>query len=611
MNKIAIIFISLFLSIVGIGQNVNFKVQVPGAVELGEVFNVTYQLNNDGRDFKGPTFQDFDYLGGPYLSTSSSTQIINGSMSQSYNKSFTYQLRASKIGKFTIAAASIVVDGKRYNSNSAVVEVVKGNSSSNAAPGNSNQNADNKSNDANNSNADGLIFGRTIISKNSAYVGEPILVTQKIYSKKQIANITDFKEPSYTGFWKEMIDIGQLKLTKETYNNQVYNVVVIQKMIIFPQNSGTLQIGSFNLKAVITIVTSRKPRDQWEQWMYGNKINTSQNTNVEVNSPKQIIKVKPLPEKGKPNNFNGIVGNYTLTATVDKNKVNANDALNLKISLKGSGNIDLLDITPPDFPSDFEVYDPKISTKSDNSVGGVSGSKTWEYLIIPRKEGKFEIPAISFSYFDVNRGSYVNLKSNSFNIEVAKGKAGSYIPSEANVDREDIKYLNKDILYIKTDLGEIREKNYHFFNSFWHIIMLIIIPLITIILIILNKKFAKQRADVVMMKTKTATRVARKRLTRAKKLMDAGENSEFYVEISKVLWGYLSDKFSIPLSELSMDNLRTSLSAYIDAATIEEAIKAVEHCEYARFAPIQSDDEVHGVYDESLMIISKIEKIIK
>lgn len=606
-------FLLIILVIFSFGvkaQKISFTQKAPGAVELGESFNVVYQINRNGNSFKGPTFKDFDYQGGPYTSSSQSYQMINGSTTQSVSLSYTYQLRASKVGKFTLPAATIKVNGKTYKSNSRVIEVVKGN---NPAPPSSSSNSNPSTKGANSDKAipEGIIFGRTLVNKKNVYVGEPILVTQKIYSKKQIANVTDFKEPSYDGFWKEDIDIGQLKLTKENYGGQVYFTVTLQKMILFPQKVGKLDLGSFDLNAVISIRKTRKARNQWEYWQYGDKVVTAENTNVSINSPKVNINVKSIPEAGRPKDYTGVVGNFTFSAKLDKSKVEANDAINLKLVVKGNGNIDLLDIPKPAFPSDFEIYDPKIKTKSDNSVAGVNGSKSYEYLIIPRNEGLYEIPPISFSYFDVSKGKFITLKSDTFRIKVGKGKASTVLRTSDDINRTDVKYLDQDIRFIKTNSNHWQPIGFHYFNSLLHISLLILFPILLILAIIIFNRNRKQKADVVSMKNKRATKVARKRLKNADKLLKANKQKEFFIEISLVLWGYLSDKFSIPVSELSMDNIREKLRSKMDEETIEEVIKVVDKCEYARFAPSGSTSISQEIYDESMDIISKIEKLLR
>ncbi len=587
------------------GQKTSFTATGPKAVELGETFQITYSVNAQGNKFAGPTFSDFDYLGGPYTSSSSSMQIINGNMTQSVKQSYTYQLRANKKGTFKIPTASIMVNGNQLKSNTLTIQVVEGTNPppTSAAPSQ-------KSESTTVESGEGLIFGRTLSSKKQAYIGEPILVTQKIYSEKQITNAQNFKEPTYTGFWKEQIDIGELKLERESLGNKVYFTVTLQKMILFPQKAGKLEIGSFDLDAQISVTKTRKPRDQWELWMYGNQVVANENVPVKVNSPKVIIDVKPLPETGKPANFGGLVGKFSMSAKTDRSKVEMNDAITLSVSVSGSGNIDLLNIPNPQFPSDFEVYDPKTSVSAETSVAGVRGGKTYEYLIIPRNEGTFIIPPIKISYFDTELKKYVELASDSFRIVVGKGKAisGSTAPA---VNQNQVQLLSNDIRFIKTNSKNWHPIKYHYFNSMMHIISILAIPILFLILFLFRKQQAVKLSDTVSLKNKRATKVAKSRLKKADKLLNINDKIGFYEEISKALWGYVSDKFNLPLSTLSMENVREKLSSRLENSEIDKIVTILNDCEFARFAPNTDFYQPQEFYKSTLELISTIEKNFK
>ncbi|RUA32878.1 MAG: protein BatD, partial [Bacteroidetes bacterium] len=517
-------------------------------------------------------------------------------------------LRARKKGTFELPKAGAVVDGENYTSNSRTIKVVEAKGDAyNAASEKAIANENPKE-----FSAKGRVFVRTLVSKHNAYIGEPIILVQKLYSKERIANITDMKEPSYTGFWKESIDIGDLQLTRETLNGEQYNVVVLQKYILFPQKTGKLEIGPFQLGAVVQIIKTRPPRDQIEQMMYGNKVRYQTNKNLSLKSPVVKLNIKELPA-GKPANFNGLVGSFTMEASVDKSELQANDAFNLKIKIKGQGNISLLEIPKPNFPPDFEVYDPKISQKSNTDASGMSGTKTYEYLIIPRNQGDYTIPPVSFSFFNPRLERYQTLSSDTFFIKVGKGTAESFTGvNSSNVNRDEIKYLGKDIHYIMQGNNKLEPIDKKYFNSFGHLLYLIIAPLFAILFIIFYKKNAKAQADTSLMRNKKATKIARKRLKNAKKLLASDNKTGFYEEISKVLWGYISDKFNISLAELSMDTARERLNSKgVNPEIIEEIISILNNCEFARYAPSAQSDGMQQIYDQALKIISKIEKSLK
>ncbi len=589
-------------------QDVKITINAPTMVEVGSQFNVTYRINANVDEFHEPKFINFDLLGGPSKGSSYSTQIINGRASQSVEISYTYYLRARKKGTFALPKAGATVDGKNYTSASRNVKVVEGKDDSYNAASDKAIAQENPEE----FKAQGRVFVRTLVSQHNAYIGEPIILVQKLYSKERIANITDMKEPSYAGFWKESIDIGDLKLSKETLHGETYNVVVLQKYILFPQKTGKLEISSFGLGAVVQIIKTRKAHDQMEQMMYGSKVRYYANENLNLKSPVVKLNIKELP-MGKPANFNGLVGSFTMEASIDKSELQANDAFNLKIKIKGKGNISLLEIPKPNFPPDFEVYDPKISQNSKTDASGMSGTKTYEYLIIPRNQGDYTIPPVSFSFFNPKLERYQTLSSDTFFVKVGKGTAQNFTGvSSSNVNRDEIKYLGKDIHYImkaNTDLHSINEK---YFNSLAHILYLLIAPLFAILFIIFYKKNAKVQANTSLMKNKKATKTARKRLKNAKKLLASNNRTAFYEEISKVLWGYISDKFSISLAELSMDTARERLNIKgVDSEIIEEIISILSNCEYARYAPSAQSDGMQQIYEQALNIISKIEKSLK
>jgi predicted NAD-dependent protein-ADP-ribosyltransferase YbiA (DUF1768 family) len=589
-------------------QNIKFTVQAPTMVEEGSQFRITYRVNSNVEDFHGPEFTDFQLLGGPSTGSSYSTQIINGRSSQSIEKTYTYYVRATKKGTFMVPQAGITVDGKKYTSSQWSIKVVK-------SKGGAYKSASDKAMTTENPQdfkAEGRVFVRTLVSNHKVFQGEPIVLVQKLYSKERIVNITNFKEPTYSGFWKESIDIGDLKLSRENLNGQDYNVVVLQKYIIFHQKTGKINIDPFNIDAIVQIIKTRAARDQMEQMMYGNTVRYYTNETINLKSPRVSINVLPLPP-GKPTGYNGLVGDFSMVATVDKNELAANDAFNLKIVIKGKGNISLLEIPKPNFPPDFEVYDPKVSQKSNTSASGMSGTKTFEYLIIPRNEGRFIIPPFGFSFFNPRTEGYVTLHSDTFHIKVGKGVGQSFTGGgSSSVSRDEIKYLGKDIHYINTSSQELQNIESHSFNSWGHLLALLITPLFALVFIILYKKNEKKRSNHSLMRNKKATKVARKRLKNAKKLLVDKNTNAFYEEISKVLWGYLGDKFNISLSELSMDTARERLvEKGVDQIVTEEIISILNSCEYARYAPDTLNNGMENIYDQALNIISKIEKSLK
>ncbi len=609
--KIGVILLLLQLAVGIKAQDVQLTVNAPSKVEYGGQFRITYVVNKKG-DFTGPSFKNFQLLAGPSVSTSTSMQIINGRTSSSTQKSYTYYLQASKMGKFKLPIATFKYKSKLYKSVPLNIDVVKSANPQQGRGGNQGNNANTATINNPEFKAEGLVFVKSLVSKRNVFVGEPILLTQKLYSKEQVSNITDFKEPSYTGFWKEDIDIGDLKLTKEVVNGQSYNVVVLQKALLFPQKSGELKVGSFKLDAVVQIVKKRRARDQFEQMMYGNIIKYYSNENVSLNSPVVSIKVKALPLP-KPKGFNGVVGNFKMRASVDKTEVKANDAFNLKVKISGQGNVELLEAPKIVFPPDFEVYDPKITKSSKNTPNGVSGSKTFEYLIIPRNQGDYTITPFSFSFFNPQTEHYETCSSQAFHIHVLKGAGqASVVTGGSGVNRDEVRFVGKDIRHIMSDIGDADSVGSHSFNSVAHLLLLSLSPLLIIFIIILIKTQEKKRGDISLMRLKKATKMARKRMKMAQKYMSANDKKHFYEETSRALWGYLSDKFNVNLSELSMDKIRENLvNNGVSKVDIDEVSDIVQRCDFARYAPAEEQSKMSDLYERSLAIISKIEKSLK
>lgn len=602
-----VFFILFFITLHVHAQNISFVASGPGAVEVGEQFTINYKINAQATGIKPPSFAPFDFLGGPSQSSMYSSSYSNGRSVSSTEYTYSYYLQANKPGKYSIDGAVVTIGGKSYKSNSIIIEVAGGSKSNQQSTNNSNT----TSNEAN-IQQNGNTFIITSINKNNLYQGESTLLTIKLYTKERLAGLADFKPGQLTGFWKEEIDIGEIKAVRETYNGQVYNSVLLSKMLIFPQKSGKLIIPSFKINASIQAERTRAPRDYAEQMWYGNKVRELYNKEVNLKSNPINISVKELPQNQKPANFNGLVGNFTIVAKPDRLQINANDAINFSVTVNGTGNLNLLEPIKPNFPADFEVYDPKTIDKTSAGLNGYSGSKTYEYLLIPRNEGTYTIPSIELSYFDINSGTYKTLNTNEFIIKVGKGNGKNQIVTTGIQNQNEIKLLNSEIRYIETKAPDFSKKSANFLFSFNFWLLLFLLPLLTILGIILFLKTAKQRSNKGLMKHKKATKTARKRLKKAKTFLQNNQRTEFYNEISAVLWGYLSDKFYIPLADLSIDNAKSKLiDKNANESAVEKYIKTLEEIEFARFGPNQKAEILNQIYEAAFSSITEVEKSLK
>lgn len=610
-----IVLIILFLTKLNIivAEDIKFSASASSTtVGTGQQFSVTFSINTgDGRNFKAPSFKGFSVLSGPNQSSSSSTQIINGSFSQTVSFSYTYYLQAGNEGTYTIGPAYINVGGKTYESNPITIKVVKDNS---ASQNRSNQGNNQGQNQQSASFSDKDIFLRASISNASPYMGEQIIVTYKLYTSVGISQYSINKTPSNKGLWSEDLtkENERPKQYKEYIDGKQYIVAEIKKVAMFPQESGNLTIEPLEVDVIAQIPVQRRRTNTIFDFFDDPFGSSVQNIKKTIKSNSSVIRVKPLPTASKPDDFSGAVGNFTFSSNLSKNEVKANDAINLKITVSGRGNIKLIDKFDITFPTDFETYDPKITDNINKSDNGISGTKTFDYLLIPRNQGNFTIKPIKFTYFDLNKGKYVTLTSPEYNIKVDKGDGKTSATTLTTVNKEDIKYIGSDIEHIKTKPNKLKPEGQFFFLSKLYFTLLVIPVILFIAALIFRRKHLKLRGNVALLRNKKATKIARNRLKKAQKFLQNNDRNNFYNEISQALWGYLSDKFNIPLAELSMESVNQSLqNKLVDTATIEQLISVLNNCEFARFTPESESLNMKKIYNEAIDIIKKIENELK
>lgn len=590
-------------------QDVSFVGSTKATVAVGERFNLVYTLNAEGENFRGPAIPDFNVLSGPFSSSSSNIQIINGQLSKTVELSFTYVLSAVKEGIFDIPPATVVVDGKKFSSNTIKIQVVKGTTSQTPAQGNNRQ-----GNTGNASSSDKDVFLRAIADKKNPVQGEQVIVTYKIYTKVPISHIDINKLASFPGFWSQNLlkENEQLKQYTEYVNGEEYVVADVRKVALFPQKTGKLTIDPLEMECVAQVrqQTQKRYRDPFFDSFFNDPFfNRYQNVELNLRSNALTLDVKPLPSQNRPADFNGAVGNFSFNATIDKTKLKSNEALNLKINIAGTGNIELAEEPQISFPPDFEVYDPKVSLNLNTGNNGVSGQKTFEYLIIPRQPGDFRINPIRFSYFDLAKNAYTTLTSPEFKLEVERGSGEETQVTYSGTNQEDIKFIGTDIRYIRTDIPDFILTNTHFYRSTWFYILMASPLVLFILFVLIWKNELKKRSNLALMRNRKATKVALKRLKNANILMRENKSDSFYIEISQALWGYLSDKFSIPLAELSSDTAMQYLKQeeiHEDAAV--NFINVAGETEFARFAPGEDGNSMQDIYNRALNAITRLEK---
>ncbi len=613
--KLWLFLLLLIPAISGFGQKVEFRASASEEVSVGDQFRLIYSVNAQASGFIAPVLKDFSVLGGPSQSSSSSMQIINNQVSRSVEYSFTYILLANNEGTYTIAPASVNVDGKNYKSNAVTVKVVKGSATQ---PRGGNQGGQSNQPPSGEIGARDL-FVKASVSKSNPYQGEQIIVTYKIYTRVPVSEYSITKAPGLSGFWTQDLlkDSKNLNQYRETIDGQEYVVADIKKDAMFAQKSGNLTIEPLEMD-VIAQVKRKASRGKTNDPFFDNFFddnffgNTLQNVKKTILSNKISINVRPLPSQGKPIDFSGAVGNFNISASTDRDELKTNDAMSLKFTVTGKGNIKLIENPAFDFPTDFEVYDPRIVDNINTSPSGVAGSRTFEYLIIPRNPGKFTIKPVKFTYFDIETGSYKTLNSKEFKIVVTRGSDSEGTFSAGETNKEGFKYIGSDIRFIKTGKMSLHPVNTFLFGSPVFILIFIAPLILFLIFLFVLKNELKKRGNQALMRNRKATGIARKRLKLAEKFLKLQNQEAFWAEVSNALWGYMSDKFNIPRSTLSMDSVNEALSKKnVNAELIKQFINTLNNCEFARFAPGNKTQAMDELYRQAIDVITRTEQELR
>mgnify|MGYP002296844088 FL=1 len=584
-------------------DKVTFTASAPDAVAVGDQFRLSYTVNTQKvKNFRAPSIKGFDVLMGP--SRSYSMQSINGNTTETLT--FTYILLAQKEGEYTIPGATITANGDQMLSNSVKIKVLPADKANSSQSGNAQSTSRSSSSGTSISNND--LFITATASKTTAYEQEAILLTYKIYTVVDLRGFDNVKLPDFKGFHSQEVELpNDRRWGLEHYKGRNYHSTIYRQFVLFPQQSGKLTIDAARFDASIEKMDAID--DPFEAFFNGGA--GSIQIKKTLMTPKLTIDVKPLPA-GKPADFSGGVGEFNISSSINSTKVKTNDAITVKVVISGTGNLKLVGEPEVKFPEDFEVYDPKVDSKFRLTNAGLSGNKVIEYLAIPRNAGTYKIPAIKFSYFDIKSRSYKTLTTEEYTVQVEKG-AGNASQTIANfTNKEDLKVLNEDIRFIKQNDVKLSPKGKYFFGSMGYWLFYIVPGLIFIACFLIYRKQIAANANVAKVRTKKANKVAVKRMKQAGKLLAANEKDAFYDEVLKALWGYISDKLSIPVSQLSKDNIEEELRKYgVAEDLIKEFLNALNSCEFARFAPGDANQAMDKVYSDSLEVISKMENSIK
>ena len=588
-------------------DKVRFVAEAADVVVSGDQVRLVFTVNSqDIKDFRAPSIKGFDVLMGPSRSQQSSIQIINGKRTSNSSTAFTYILLAGSPGTYTIPAASVEVNGEKVFSNAISIKVLPQDQNSGNSGNNGGGSASSSRSQAAGSriSANDLFITATA-SKTTVHEQEAILLTYKVYTVVNLRQLYG-KMPDLKGFHTQEVELPQQKtFTLEHYKGRNYNTTVWSQYVLFPQQTGKLEIPSITFDGVVAQQTvSDDPFDAF--FNGGGYVEVKK----KITTPRVVINVQPLP--AKPAGFSGAVGEFKLASSINATDVKTNDAVTIKLTLSGTGNMKLIGTPEVKFPQDFEIYDPKVTDDYKLTNSGLTGTKTFEYLAIPRHAGNFTIPAVEFTYFDLKSNSYKTLKTEAYNLKVAKGQGNADQVISDFTNKESVKMLGKDIRFIKLDDSSLRPKGDFFFGTVGYYLCYLIPLLLFVVFAVIYRQKALENANVAKVKTKKANKVATRRMKLAGKLLAENKKNEFYDEVLKALWGYISDKLSIPVSQLSKDNIEAELTNYgVQEALIAEFIGVLNECEYARYAPGNENEAMDKVYSASVEVISKMENSIK
>ena len=604
MKRIAIILLMIIVTTAAaVAQSLTAS--APSRVAVGEQFRLTYTVNTQNvSEFRAGNIPDeFEVLIGPNRSMQSSYQMINGHTSQSSSITYTYIVAATKGGSFTIPAAHVIVDGKKIASNSLTIKVSgTANSGSSSRSNSYDDGEDVREVGSRISGSD--LFIKVSANKKRVFEQEPILLTYKVYTLVQLTQLRG-DMPDLKSFYTQEVDLPQQKsFSIETVNGRPYRTCTWSQYVMFPQTTGKLQIPSITFEGIV--VQQNRNVDPFEAFFNGGSGYVE--VKKKIVAPGIDIQVDPLPQR--PAAFSGGVGRFNISGQMDKTETKANDPIKIRVIVSGTGNLKLIKQPVITLPADFDKYEPKVTEQTKLTAAGIEGSKIYDFLIVPRHQGKYDIPPVEFTYFDTNSKSYQTVKTEGFHLDVAKGSGSSSVSDFSG--QEDLQELNKDIRYIKTGDTEQHQLGDFFFGSTAYMVSIAALVLVFISLFVIFRQRAIDNANVTKMRGKKANKVATKRLKQASKLMMDNKPGEFYDEVLRALWGYVGDKLNIPVAQLSHDNISQKLAERgVHQSIIDKFLGALNECEFERYAPGDPKGNMNKVYDKAMLAIEKIEEAMK
>jgi hypothetical protein len=621
-------------------SGVTFEVAAPTVVEAGELFRIEFVVNNASEGdikFTPPTIEGFEVMAGPQAYYSSSYSNVNGEVTQSEITTYTYVLQGFTAGLHTISVAQATVAGRNFSTRPVTIEVVgaasggggasgasAGGGGGNAASSGGGQGASGQGGaTGNNSGGGGAggdapeisdedVFIRITANRSDVYKGEPVVVTLKFYRRRINAGLEDPKLPTFNGFWQQDITPAQSVMQRETYNNRVYDSWVLKEYLLYPQQSGTLTIEPFEATTnALFQVRSTSPGNFFDQIMGGGNV---REVRKKIASQPLRIEVRDWPTTGRPESFDGAVGQFRFEATPPPSAMNANSSGSYTLRLSGTGNFPLVRAPKLELPQSFEQYNVTTSDNTQHTRNGTSGYREFSYPFIPRSDGLYTIPPFEFSYFDPQRKQYVTTSSREASIEVmADTTAVASTPGSmmSGISREDLRVFGQDIQFIKRGAAGLHPKGRVFMLSPLYITLAgLLVAMFVAGFLILPRSVRNMQSDRFV-RGKRANKVALRRFRTAETSMKRDDRHGFYDEMLKALWGYISDKFDIPMADLTKERIREELfERNIPEAQSIEYVRIISECEEAQYSPVSSS-RMGELYSEGVALVSELESAIK
>ena len=596
------------VSAIAVYAQTSIQVQSHKVVGVDEQFNVTFVIEGaKPTDFNWAPGDDFALIWGPQQGRSTSVQIINGKRSESSQTTYSYILKPLKTGKFTLARATAKVKGNEIYSDPHVIEVVSSGSSSASSSSQNTQSQTTRQTSQQGTISDSDLFMRLSLSRTDVVVGEPVVATIKLYQRVNISGFEGASFPSFNGFWSQEIEApSNIEFQRETYDGQIYNAAVLRKFLIIPQHQGQLKIDPAELVCLVSIRVSSGGNSIFDGFF-----DDYRNVRKKVVTKPVTVNVAPLPA-GAPATFGGGVGEFSISASVSKDSLKTHEAASLVVTVSGKGNVSLLEAPKVSFPPDMEVYDTKVT--SNIAPGGMSGTRRYEYPFIPRSHGDFVIEPIKYSYYDVNQKKYVTLETQPIGLKVLKGNetGTSATVVTPGLTQKDVRNLDSDIRYINVKDPELTSKGAFLIGSglFWILVTLLVAVAVALWLFL--RRMAARKADIAGTRNRKATKMALKRLQLAGTFLKQNLYTAFYEELHKALLGFISDKLTIPVAELSRDRITEALGeGNVPEEYIKTFISILDACEFARYSPSTGNDAMAAHYTAAADVISAIDSSMK